>query len=570
MKRFTHTLALGLAVSLAAIGCSFAADGSVLVVNHCSSDGDCPGSRCDSVAGMCVARMPSTFRVALEVAARSIGPTGTPAIAASEPFTVSGPAERTMQFARSVTAFGKVRGPAGERVAAEIRFVAPAAFPGGRAADFSRATAPSPYTLTQFGSVEADYQLQLPAGTYNVDLQPAGDFAGTLPPLHLDGVAIDPAADGASLDLSYGADSLYELRGVVEAPSGAGRGGLQILALDPATGRVVSSSAVTSDGTVGAAGSFSILINTSALESYVLRIRSSAGGMLVPTFTVDPRYLFPDMGGVAHILVPDVASPVCYRGAVELDLPSHMREFAGNTVLTFRSTVIMDAETGVVGTIDTTVTADTAGHFEAHLLPGTYDIVLTPVGRTDVAVLAPDPVTISPPMGTDCLMGQTFVLPQRATLGGQVRTADGRMMVGATVQALALNREATMDAFSGGRFNRTSEAVTDATGRYGLRLDLGTYDIVVKPPTDSGFPWIVAGAQEFGTTGALLARDFEFAAPVALTGTVLDDAGMPVAAAEVSAFGILEDAGGTVRSVPIGRAVTDSAGRYTVLLPPSL
>lgn len=566
MKRFTLTLAFSLLLA----ACSFAAEGSISVLNQCSDDSDCPGARCDRAADMCVARMPATFRVALEVAAPAVGIMGTPGLVASEPFTLDGAAERTMQFPRTVTAFGRVRGPAGERVAAEITFVAPAAFPGGRVVRFTRATAPSPYTLTQFGSVEADYQVQLPAGTYGVDVQPAGDFAGTLPPLHFDGVTFDPAADGAALELIYGADRLSELRGVVEAPSGAGRGGLQIQALDRATGRVVSSSAVTSDGSMGApAGSFSILIDVGALESYVLRIRSSAGEALVPTFTVDPRYLFPDMGGVAHILVPDVASAVCYRGAVEADLPDHMRALAGNTVLSFRSTVIMDAATGVVGTVESTVTADAGGHFEASLLPGTYDIVLTPVGRSDAAVLAPDPVTISPPMGTDCLMGQTFVLPQRATLGGQVRTPDGRTMEGATVQALALNREATGRAFAGGRFNRSSEAVTDPTGRFGLRLDLGSYDIVVKPPTDSGFPWSIATGQEFGAVGAVLARDFEFAAPVALAGTVLDESGAPVAAAEVAAFGIVEDAGG-IRSVPIGRAVTDTNGRYTVLLPPTL
>lgn len=567
----TRKIHIAVALSVLLTACSFAADGGVTVLNQCTDDTDCPGARCDRAMAMCVARMPATFRVALQVAAPAVGASGTPGLVASEPFDLTGSTERTMQFPRSVTAFGKVRGPAGERVAAEITFVAPAAFPGGRVVRFTSATAPSPYTLTQFGSIEADYQVQVPAGIYGVDVQPAGDFAGTLPPLHFDGVSFDPSADGASFNLSYDASQLTELRGVVEAPGGAGRGGLQIQALDRASGRVVSSSAVTSDGTMGTpAGSFSILVDVGALESYVLRIRSVAGEALVPTFTVDPGYLFPDMGGVAHILVPDVASPVCYRGAVELDLPDHMRALASNTVLSFRSTVIIDPATGVVGTVQATVTADAGGHFEASLLPGTYDIVLTPVGRADAAVLAPDPVTISPPMGTDCLMGQTFVLPQRATLGGQVRTADGRTMVGATVQAIALNREATARTFAGGRFNRSSEAVTDATGRFGLRLDLGSYDIVVKPPIDSGFPWAVATGQEYGAVGAVLARDFEFGAPVALGGTVLDDDGMPVVAAEVSAFGILTDAAGASRSVPIGRGVTDATGRYTVLLPPSL
>jgi hypothetical protein len=165
-------------------------------------------------------------------------------------------------------------------------------------------------------------------------------------------------------------------------------------------------------------------------------------------------------------------------------------------------------------------------------------------------------------------MGQVFVLPQRARIAGDVRTRMEQPVAGATVEATALGRDEETEA-SAARYNRSADTVTDALGRFDLGLDVGSYDITVRPPPEAGFPWLVAPDRRIGFTAGHLRDRFEFGAPVVVTGQLLDAVGAPVSGAELTAHGLLGD-DGAARTVELGRATTDANGRYMLLLPPRL
>jgi hypothetical protein len=170
--------------------------------------------------------------------------------------------------------------------------------------------------------------------------------------------------------------------------------------------------------------------------------------------------------------------------------------------------------------------------------------------------------------GDTTLMGQTFLLPHRSTYGGRVQTSDRRDMPGANVEARPLG----MVAVGGdpvARFNRSNDAVTDETGQFTFGLDVGFYDVVVRPPADTGFAWIVDANVNVYESGRSLRSDYQFEAPLPLMGTIQYQDGLVIAGADVQAFAIIESAAGP-RAVPIAATVSDGEGRYTLLLPPRI
>jgi len=150
----------------------------------------------------------------------------------------------------------------------------------------------------------------------------------------------------------------------------------------------------------------------------------------------------------------------------------------------------------------------------------------------------------------------------------------------ASVEAIALGRSSAFELSAGDasstRYNRSRQTASMDDGTFRLPVDLGSYDVVVKPPAGSGFSWQVRydvniGAQrgvEFGTI-------IDMVSPVTVTGLLryadsADSNGLENA--EVTAFAIVEDESPAAaeRALPLGSATADADGRFTLLLPPSI
>jgi len=353
------------------------------------------------------------------------------------------------------------------------------------------------------------------------------------------------------------------VRGLILTDADAPVDGLNVRAIDRETKRVVSSLAVTGDE--GESGTFELVIDPAA-ENYVFRIDSGIDRPFFPTTIADPAYLWPDADGVAHILVPS-QSTTTYVAAVER--ASVAGDPVPGSVVTFRADGVLDPSTGIGGSFRATQTTDENGEFAVLLLPGAYDVVITPPQTEEDVGVHVDSVQIHDAPDSDIIQGMTFLLPDRVRLHGNVTTTDHREMPGATVQAQALGRSPVEDPPNLAVFhNRSNNTTTDPNGLFNLPLDEGVYDLVIKPPAESGFPWLVRPNTIVDPESEPL--DYESTPPVALQGNLsLIGLGDALAGAEIRAFAIIED-GDAHRTIEIARTTADADGTYLLLLPASL
>lgn len=108
-----------------------------------------------------------------------------------------------------------------------------------------------------------------------------------------------------------------------------------------------------------------------------------------------------------------------------------------------------------------------------------------------------------------------------------------------------------------------------------MLLDPGTYDLVLRIPEASGYPWLVRPNVDVtplavGATTVDLAS-FTAVAPVSLTGKVLDPNGDPVARAMVRARAVLfegdPDVTPALRALVVGETKSNEDGSYELVVP---
>lgn len=147
---------------------------------------------------------------------------------------------------------------------------------------------------------------------------------------------------------------------------------------------------------------------------------------------------------------------------------------------------------------------------------------------------------------------------------------------GATVVANALGLRDAI-AFEGAddtvtRYNRSQQATTDDVGEFTLPVDVGAYDVLIKPPTDSGFAWHVMRDVNVGArTDTPFDREIDMAAPVVLRGTLQTGSMAAVMeGATIRAYTTTDDAERGQRALPIGAATADANGQFMLLLPAAI
>ncbi len=547
---------------LALSGCGLSLASETPIENRCSSDSDCTGAVCAVDLGMCVTSDTETLHIGLEVTPPAAAGAIANATHSLGPYDVSGATDLgELPLPPSITVIGTVRVPGEEGpVSANLKFSRPGAFPGARRIEVETTTSAMPYAVE---GTEADFQTELvPDREYDITVTPVGDWASRVPPLRILGRPVPGGGDYASIAINY-PETFEQLHGLVINSMELPAPGRTVWAVDAETGRRVSSTVVTSadEGTMGQF-TLDLLPNT---ESYLIRI-GTGEDTTSPTIFANPDYLVADPDGFVRILVPMIR-PVCYRGSVELGSTGEVAESA---TITFTTDEVLDPETGLSGTFETTLTAQADGTFEAMLLPGSYDVLVTPPADHDVSrygVLHESAFMINADPARECIQGQLFQLPERAAVGGIVRTGDSRLMRDAAVTATALGR--ALEELPAARFNRTGQTTTDPTGQFNIPLDVGVYDLFIKPPPESNFPWVVRPSFVVGSgamgSGTSYSDVFEVTAPIPVTGTLSAHPG-----AEIRAFAMITEDDGTERNVAVGRTVVAADGTFTLLLPARL
>lgn len=545
------------ALTLALAGCSLIIDDTAHhVMNHCAADVDCAsGAHCDATMSMCVQQPTLPYDLWLEIAPPN-DPTGGIVTPVDLGPYVSFSGSIPLGVPRQSAVRGTVRRD-GMPVTAQITFTptSPTSSPIG-------ARSVSTRTTTSAGAL--DFSTSVPSrGTYDVLVEPLGEFRATVPPFRSPSPLTIGASDTA-LQIVLPLDEM-RIEGDLVEPSGAAlMGSFEVLAVDRASGALLSSVATT---TAAAPGHFSIALRPS-MAPFDLVIRPTTAQQaegLVPTYRVHPEVLLPDPHGLVTVLVPTRVLPVHWAGTVEYPESRGVRP-VGAAVIQLHSDNVVDSTTGVIGSLDVTLTTDAYGGYDGFVLPGTYTVSITPSSDEELGVFH-ERRDLHPATGSTDILGHVFHLPLRTVLGATVQSPDGDLVRDAHIQAtprgIALVGLTDPDV---ARLARPATAVSGPMGDFRLELDVGVYDVFVEPPDGSGFAWTVVLDYGIGGTTATLADVMQVDAPVVVESDLTWLDGGALSGAEVRAFAITPDH----RAVMVGRTTSDAHGHARMLVPAML
>jgi hypothetical protein len=297
-----------------------------------------------------------------------------------------------------------------------------------------------------------------------------------------------------------------------------------------------------------------------------------------------------DESGAIVVPLPEAPARIRYEGTVALCPEALNGPALKELPVSLHSTeLLVPAESKFSASFDAKTSAqyDDATKelsFCVQLLEGSYDVVVTPPTSASCAIYAEHRLIEAPPEQM-AASGARFELHDPGYLRGTVRTKDLAPVANATVDAIALGRASTLDLGAGDqpltRYNRSRQVVTMADGTFSIPVDLGSYDLQVKGPANSGFSWQVQHDVDVGSRQPFRTT-VDMSSPVMLTGRLgfANDGDKPqpaLAGAEVLAFAVIRDktitpstgefAETSVRAVAIGKTMADGDGAFMLLLP---
>lgn len=560
-----------LLVALALLAaCSFAtAPSAETVDNSCGNDTECQAGVCDG--NICIDGSTAALEVAIEVVGSSSETQ--PIVPASWAFgsvQFNGASVRDLVLPATREVRGAVRWD-GLRVPATVRFLR-------RMASAVEPLQPVPVEVDTLreplggpGDEGYDFSTVLVAGeTYDVVVLPTSDMLTSptdasapairsLPPLYLEvQVGAGPQAEPFRFDVSFPADLETEctdilqtnctLRADVASFDGElelAEAGLQVRAVDEATGRVVSSIGETDE-----TGRFAIRIGNDTPD-YLIRVTSSVGAEPFPAVSIDPDVAFANASSNKVVRIPRL-DPVQFTGSVRDEAGTAV---PGATVRFLSNSVFDDSQLGLRGTFSASTTTNEDGSFGAGLLPGFYSITVTPPDDSESSwgVLWTEAL-----VGDEVTPTEALVVPSKVELVGSVETFQEEAVAGVmvTARARSSNELAAM--------HRSQEAVSDSQGRFTMRMDLGAYDVQVRMSSQSGYAWLVEPALVMEGD---ISRAYRLAPPIPIEGLVETSDGTAVPNALIRAY-VLTSYGESSRPVQVAETVSDEDGAYRLLIGP--
>lgn len=586
--RTSHNIrsALAIASTLFVAGCSAFAP-FITARNACTTTAEC-GAQAECVESRCVARQSSTWAVLAATPAstnqqRAFAATTLP----QQELRATTAVDITLARAREVR--GVVRAPEGGAeplVNAIVRFVRSDA-PVGTAG------------IEQFSSASGDetaqgFSVYLAEGQYDVFVEPrqtssmTGGSAESLPPLVLRrALTVDFRTDPSlpvSFSIAY--SPALEVSGfIVDRDAGAGVGDLLVRIVD-AQGAALSTRGQTSTGSgafrlgvalqspdqpwsleISSAESAATTGTTMASSRAVYRIEREA--LVTNGVLTDLQVRIAGLNRLARTAEGTCVGCVPVEASVERAVRT-VDEPAGLAASVYMHGTLTDLPAGHHAWFESYVRSDSRGAFTASVLPGDYQVSITPEDETYA-------LTQSTLRVATMLRGRTFSVPIKPEVRGVVRTslATSMPMSLTDIEAIPLGEPSVAGA-APVPVARARSGRTDSEGEFSLRLDPGRYLIVARPSTASGFAAsITAQPVTVSTSAATSPVAITVGAPVSLRGRVIaPNHSDPVPGASVQAFArvpftLLSGSASSV-DVSVFSAETDDNGAFEALLPAGL
>lgn len=561
--RFAHALVLGLGLS----GCSVATlkDTSVESTrNQCSANADCGSGVCKS--GQCQASAGSFSTLLLEVTPPADDDTISSVrfLKQIDGLSLSGGRQDlTLDRVAHITgyvlparpdqscSFANTTGQGS--VPARVTFTPTRRFLGLSLAHYAAATRLQPVTFSSSTSQEHAFELNVPAGEYDVYVQGQdGTAAATstlgstcpLVPKLIRRVRVDPGI--VKMPLSLGSPSRLELTIKWPGPSGTrSLDGWTVDIIEPASGQVISTNTKLGEPFFGSYDAM--------LYYWPIADPAQAGRELVrlspgstedaPTILLERASLELFDKGQGIIDQLDVLpEAVTFDARVERSSTS----VPVAATVSLIATSIDSLEPGTLASFRRDVQTDSMGRFHVKLLPGKYRVIAVP---SIVSGAAATETTLEVAAAPAYQAGQVIEVPPLTRIDGTVRGPTKTFIAGASVHASATasstNASLLDEALGAGPFiPRVSSCtahtdsctpVTDAGGHFTIDADPGLFDLSVRPPDSSGFAWLVRPNISVQNQ-ALNLGTLSMPLPVAYSGTVSSAESGPIAGALIRAY----------------------------------
>jgi hypothetical protein len=304
---------------------------------------------------------------------------------------------------------------------------------------------------------------------------------------------------------------------------------------------------------------------------------------LLPTLSIDVPTLLGEKPApeVLSIDLPKLPASVQYSGSLQLCPAQTLSTPRPSFPMTLKASTVnlgAGANTAITATYETSTAAmwnDDSQQFEfcSRILPGDYVIVATPPTNVNCEIFAERRQLDE----DDELAGGELQLRTPATLMGTVVTPDLMKMSNAAIELNALGSSNVTLAENDPTvpsYNRSRQSTSDANGSFKIMADVGTYDVVVKPPAQSNFAWRViygvdvASRRGFATQVGLNAPVAVMGALNYMTGTKSDQS--TLGSAEIHAYTVVDEGKATARSIEIARSQADDKGNVMLLVTPDL
>ncbi|MBI2896189.1 MAG: hypothetical protein HYY06_21705 [Deltaproteobacteria bacterium] len=528
----------------------------------CEVDGCPEGSVCQE--GVCIAEAPDDYLVALRF--------GPPATDLGQPAEWVGPIllselRPSFRFERMVEVRGSLEGR--ESPGARIELSRPSPLPL-RAPVVFGTTAP-----------DGEFSLLVPPGDgYEIAATPL-DPAATWVPVRRTLDIAEPAQPNAPLDLDLDLVETVVVRGRITRSDGEPLPNVRVRALDPASGEVLSTLAVTraidepETGWIG--GDFEIRLPADA-TAFALRASGSELAASLPTidFTEldlgtlvyheeDQSYEIPS----SALAYPELGLPITLSGTVEGLPRGGGRVAIGGATLSFVSEDLGDPLLeDVPGRVERMVTSDVDGSFSVALYKGTYEIEVVPPADPAFADLGIATVSqfVNATNEDPFQRGIVLEVPARFTLTGTVLDRSDRAVSAAVVDVAGGGSLSDLELASQEPRNQGASATTTASGAFLVQVGQGHYDVTIRPPADARLPWAVFPGIEV-TADVAPGGTFVIEPGRLLGGLVRDSRNdpWPEVAVEVWCLPSASSSG-----LLCAEGLTDDSGEYEVLLPSRL
>jgi hypothetical protein len=551
--------------------------------NRCAGASDCPaGSYCELERGLCAVASPvHPYGLVLQVSNLGDPANGLGSFTFPTEQLERENLTRNLAIPAGVNVLGDLLGAGnGPRpVRAEVTFT-----PHSDAMGFVG----TPTVVTSNGDPEGNLAVTLAADVdYDVQIYPMNGDSLALPPART-----RYASSQGRFDFSYAADfgALDVLDGTLFDEAEVEQEGLWVHVLagkprvetdepDPYGEHQV----VSSLGIVGAHGEFSINVLPGVIgaRDYVLEVSLFESRPWTTTIQLDASRVEAAEDGKLYI--PKVPLRVFVQNRVETEAAIAIED--ANVVL--ESTYPVPDTMGAVNDRDwcqakrlgdrgtafrcrtlMTTSTDLSGRFEANLLPGTYNVFVSPSRDTETGrdrMTVRDDLVVDTQPGGGGQLGQLHkVITEAPVVSGSVLGFSGPIR-NALIQLLPLSGEASDDVTT---YSRASDGISDRRGSFAVPVDRGLFDFIARAPEGSGYPWLYKANRVIESSVRI--GVFVLPPPVLVSGVVSVGAAT-APGARIEAYALVRDLGGERnRGALIGTATADEQGRYTLTLPPSV